>query len=117
MATNADPVVDDDKQVTEEDLRDLKYGNDEVETSKEADETDDTDEPEEDSEEAGDEDGQTDDEATDESEETDQPESADDSAEYVKEFPQIKGDTLEEYTRNLEKSYQNSSPRQCASKN
>lgn len=84
-----DPVVSDD-QVTEDDLRDLKYGSDEVETSNEEDESDESDETE-DTEEEGEEDGQTDDQAT-----------------FTKEFPNIKGDTPEEYAKNLEIAYQNS---------
>lgn len=108
MAKNADTVVDDDKEVTEEDLRSLKYGSDGVETSEEADETDETEEDES-SEEAGDEDGKTGDEATEETEETDQTESDDETSEYVKEFPNIKGDTLEDYTKNLELTIRESS--------
>lgn len=109
MATNADAVVDDDKQVTEEDLRELKYGKDDVETSEEADETDDTEETEEDSEETGDDDGQTDDDTEDdESEEESTDDSDDDTSDFVKEFPNIKGDTPEEYAKNLEAAYKNS---------
>lgn len=106
MATNADQddtnvstVTDDDNQVTEDDLRDLKYGSKEVETSDEADETEETNESEE-SEEAGEEDGQTDDQTEDEEEQSE--------SEYVKEFPNIKGETLEDYTKGLEEAYKNS---------
>ncbi len=103
MATNADEddtstaVADDDKEVTEEDLRSLKYGSEEVETSEEEDESTDTDEDEDDSEEAGEEDGQTDDQAEEEETPT-----------FVKQFPNIKGDTPEEYAKNLEAAYNNS---------
>lgn len=94
MATNADEtVVDDDKPVTEEDLRQAKYGADDVEDSKESDETDDTAEADEESE-----------EASEESEE----EQSEEETSFVKEFPHIKGDTYEEYSRNLEQAYQNS---------
>lgn len=96
MATNADSD-DDSKKVTEDDLRNLKYGQDGVEDSKETDESEEAEETEE-SEETSDEDGQTADEATED--ET--------SDEFVKEFPYIKGDTPEEYARNLEKAYGNS---------
>lgn len=103
MATNADePVVDDDKQVTEEDLRNLKYGTDEVETSEEADEATETEETEEESEEAGD-DAKSED-TTEESEE----EQSEAEPSFVKEFPNIKGDTPEEYAKNLEIAYKNS---------
>lgn len=101
MATNADQtVVDDDKEVTEEDLRDLKYGDDGVENSNEADETDDTEEDSEDTEEAGEDDGQT----ADRTEE----EESDETSEFVKKFPNIKGDTPEQYAQNLEVALDNS---------
>lgn len=116
MATNADTddtsttAVDDSDKVTEEDLRRVKYGNDDVETSKEADEIDETDETDESSEEASEDDGQTDDEATDDTSEEDSTDDSDDDAsdQYVKEFPNIKGDTLEDYARSLEDAYKNS---------
>lgn len=106
MATNAttDDAVDDSKTVTEEDLRNLKYSDDGVETSKEEDEpTDEQTEEDESTDEAGEEvetnDQATDDEADDESEE---------APTFVKEFKHIKGDTPEEYARNLEEAYKNS---------
>lgn len=112
MATNADNnnVDDDDKQVSEEDLRDLKYPKDDVETSDEEDETSEEDEDsEEESDDTGDDDGQTDDEAEDgESEEDEETDSDDDTPEFVKQFSHIKGETPEEYARNLEIAYQNS---------
>lgn len=96
------PVVDDDKPVTEEDLRDLKYPKDGVEPSdKEEDEPSSTDDEDtEDSEEKGEDDSQ------DDSSEEDEDDS--DSETFVKEFPNIKGDTLEEYTKNLGIAYKNS---------
>lgn len=110
MATNAKvEVVDDDKEVTEDDLRNLKYPTD-VEASKEEDEIEQDDESEEESEETSEDDGQTDDQAEDEESEEDAETDSDEdtSDQYVKEFPNIKGDNLEEYARNLEKAYQNS---------
>lgn len=102
--TNTDEkVVDDDKTVTEDDLRDLKYPKDDVETSEEADETSEGDEAAEDTDEAGDEADKTDD-----SQEEDTEEQSEAETEFVKEFSNIKGDTLEEYARNLEKAYNNS---------
>lgn len=109
--TNTDEttVVDDDKKVTEEDLHDLKYPKDEVETSQEADEASEGEETSEDSEETGESDGQTETGAEDEAtEETQTTESAEEPSEFVKEFPNIKGDTPEEYRRNLEIAYKNS---------
>lgn len=106
MATNAttdeEVVVDDDKEVTEADLRDLKYGTEEVETSNGEDETTESEEDAEGTEETGEEDGQTDDQT--EEDETEQSE----ESTFVKQFPHIKGDTPEEYSKNLEIAYQNS---------
>lgn len=98
MATNAeDTAVDDSKEVTEDDLRDLKYGNGEVETSEEADETDESeDDTNDESEEAG------------EEAESDQAEEEAEAPKFVKKFPYIKGDTPEEYAQNLEAAYDNS---------
>lgn len=102
MATNADEVVvDDDKEVTEDDLRNLKYGDDGVETTEVEDDPTTTDEDAEESDETSEEDGQTDDQATEDEEQSD-------STDFVKEFPNIKGDTPEEYAKNLEKAYQES---------
>lgn len=107
--TNSETVVDDDKEVTEQDLRDLKYGTDGVEDSNESDETDGTEETDDTDAEAGDDDGQTDDDATDdESEDDSTDDSTDDTSDFVKEFPNIKGDTPEEYAKNLEAAYKNS---------
>lgn len=99
MATNADPsVAVDDSPTTEEDLRNLKYGDTEVETTKVEDEPEEPEETQEESD-KGEEDGQTDTPAEEESQ---------DDSQFVKELPSIAGDTLEEYARNLEKAYQNS---------
>lgn len=100
--TNSDTTVaDDDKPVTEEDLRDLKYGEDGVETSKEADEPDETEETTEETEE-------TDEEAQADSEETTEDSKEEPAPSFVKEFPHIKGDTPEEYAKYLEEAYKNS---------
>lgn len=108
--TNSDTtVVDDDKEVTEQDLRDLKYPADEVETPSGEDETSEGDETEDAAEGTGEDDGQTDDQTEDEGSEDDSTDdSAEEASEFVKEFDYIKGDTPEEYARNLEKAYQNS---------
>lgn len=108
--SKSETVADDDKEVTEEDLRKLKYGEEEVESSqKDTDESSEPEETEEESEETGEVDGQTDDQAEDEeSEEEAETESDEDTSEFVKEFPNIKGETPEEYARNLEIAYQNS---------
>lgn len=106
MATNAEETaVDDSKEVTEDDLRDLKYGSADVETSKEEDETEETNEDTDDSEETGEEAETNSDDQAEETEETD--EESDDSV-FVKKFPNIKGDSPEEYARNLEAAYENS---------
>jgi len=112
MAKNADTTVaDDDTKVTEEDLRKAKYGEDDVESSdKETDEASEAEGTEEESEEAGDDDGKTDTDAEeDESEEEDKTASDEDDSEFVKEFPNIKGDTLEDYARSLESTIRESS--------
>lgn len=97
------PVVDDDKPVTEDDLRKLKYPDDEVETAPKAeDETTEGTETEEKAEETSEDDGQTASEETEEEEESTPPA-------FVKEFDYIKGDTPEEYAKNLESAYKNSS--------
>jgi hypothetical protein len=90
-------VVDDDKPVTEDDLRALKYPEEEVETSQEEDETSEGTGVEE-SEGASEEDGQTDDQTIEE-----------EIPAFVKQFDYIKGDTPEEYAKNLEQAYENSS--------
>ena len=111
MATKAkvaSKVVDDDKEVdAEELLRESKYGKDEVESSKESDETPEAEEPEEESAETSDDEGQTDEVATEESEEESQ-ETSDEETSFVKEFSGIAGDTEEEYRKNLELAYRNS---------
>lgn len=94
-------IVDEkDKPVTEDDLRALKYGDKDVETDKTEDEPAETEEDEETSEETEDEEiGKTEDDV--EGEEESEPT-------FTKQFPQIKGDTPEEYAKNLEKAYENS---------
>ena len=89
----------DDPKVTDEAIEDLKKAKDEVETSQEADETSKTEEDQEESEETSEEEGKTDDSQDEETEEE-----SEESSEFVKEFPNIKGDTLEEYARELEKT-------------
>lgn len=104
------PVVDDDKPVSEEDLRDLKYPKTDVETPTGEDEPAPTD----------------DDTPTDDSpvaDEDQNPEIAADPEDqapdgsFVKEFPNIKGDTPEEYAKNLEIAYQNSTAEALRLKN
>ena len=109
MATNAKKKVADDDQVVDEEelLRQAKYGKEGVESSQETDEPENTDSTEGEPETASDEEGQTDEVATEESEETDETESDEESS-FVKEFPYIKGDTPEEYAKNLEEAYKNS---------
>ena len=105
-ATNAteDKVVDDDKPVTEDDLRSLKYDKPDVETPKEEDETEESEkEDDKESEEADETEEKSDDSKEEESEEKSEEEPS-----FVKEFPNIKGDTPEEYAKNLEEAYKNS---------
>src|SRR3954471_15699245 len=98
--TNPNDVVDDDKIVTEDDLRALKYPDEDVETLKEEDEPSEDDDANDESDETSEEDDKIDDQAT-EDEET--------PPAFVKEFDYIKGDTPEEYAKNLEAAYKNSS--------
>lgn len=117
MATNADTTVaDDDKAVTEDDLRALKYDTPEVETTKVEDETDESEEEDnEEAEDTVDEDGQTDEATTpDEEDESDEEEA---TPSFVKEFDYIKGDTPEEYAKNLEQAYKNSTAEALRLKN
>jgi len=95
-----DPVVGDDTPVTEDDLRALKYDNEDVETPEEEDETPASDDSDEAAEEAEVEEEQNSDDTAEE--EAPAPES------FTKEFINIKGDTPEEYARNLEIAYKNS---------
>lgn len=94
MATNADEN-NDDKQVSEQDLRDLKYGSDVDGESQDDAETDETQTDEEDT---GEVDGQTEDQA----------DATDETETFTKKFQNIQGDSPEEYARNLEVAYQNS---------
>jgi hypothetical protein len=106
MSTNDD--VDNDKEVTEDDLRKLKYESGEVESSEnEEDESAEVDEEEE-STEVGEEDGQTDDQ-TESEEESEESEEDSEFDKLKKEFPYIKGDTPEEFAKNLSIAYKNSS--------
>ena len=101
--TNTDEVVaDDNKTVTEEDLRDLKYPKEDVETSEEADETTEGEEEAETTEEAGESEEQSEEQAEETEDKTEESEA------FVKQFSNIKGDTPEEYAKNLETAYSNS---------
>jgi hypothetical protein len=104
MATNAeDTAVDDSTTTSEEDIRNLKYPEGEVENSEqEEDESSEGEEATESEEEVDEEASDSDQVADDESESSDQSEA------FVKEFPNIKGDTPEEYLKNLEQSYKHS---------
>lgn len=132
MAQNADNQDDkssgnDDlaTKVTADDLRKDFYGEEDVENaddeSSEDETSDEQDESEDDSDkDTGDEDGKTDDETEeDDSEEEDKTDSDDDDSEFVKEFPNIKGDTLVDYTRNLEQtvSFSNKEGKRLADEN
>src|SRR5947199_49616 len=86
-----------DKPVTDEDLRNSKYGKDGVEAK--ADEPSKPQEPAKPSDEA---EAEEDDQIT--PEEVVLPETT-----FTKKFPNIKGDTPEEYASNLEAAYENSS--------
>lgn len=111
MATNADEQgADNADQDAEDILRSSKYPKDEVETSKEEDETSNGEETEEDTEADGEADGQTDDEAEGDkdSEEESKEEDSEDEDLFVKKFPNIKGENLPEYTKTLEEAYENS---------
>lgn len=115
-ATNAEGTDGDDDsgKVTEETLRrdKEKFERDGVDTSTDEDETDEDDDlSDEDSNDTGDDDGKTDDGTQDDDSDDDSSDDSDDddSEPFVKEFSNIKGDTLSEYTRNLEQAYQNSS--------
>lgn len=105
MATNADDqaqatAVDDSTPVTEDDLRALKYGTGDVETTQVEDEPTETDEDQEEVEELSEEDGQTEDHANEDA--------AQAAPQFVKEFPYLKGDTPEEYAKSLEEAYKQS---------
>lgn len=93
-------IVDKNEPVTDEDLRNLKYGEDGVETTSVEDEPSEPDEPAETSDEA-------EAEAPDQIEATEEGEAQAEPA-FTKQFPNIKGDNPEEYAKNLEIAYQNS---------
>lgn len=113
-ATNQDDessATNESTKTTEDDLRKLKYGEEDVDGSDEdiQDETSEADESDEDAEVVGDDDGKTTDETADDDSEEDSDESSDDDdSEFVKEFPNIKGDTLVDYARNLESTISSS---------
>jgi hypothetical protein len=115
MATNAKPAADDSTQVTDDDLRKLKE-NPVVETSTEGDETEETNDSEDDSKETGDDD-KTSDSQDEEAEDDSQDDSEEATSDFVKEFSNIKGDTPEEYARNLEIAYKNSTAEAIRLKN
>jgi hypothetical protein len=112
--TNGDDTTgDDDAQITEETLRrdKEKLEQDGVDSSTDDDETDaDDDQSDDDSESEGDDDGKTDDETQDDDSEDDSQDDSDDddSDSFIKEFPNIKGDNVPDYARNLEQAYKNS---------
>lgn len=93
----ADEQIVEDKPVTEEDLRDLKYGKDGVEDESPVEPTD-TEEVVEDESDITE--GDDNDQIADDTEET--------PPTFTKQFENIQGDTPEEYARNLEVAYQNS---------
>lgn len=97
MGTNPDPAVDDSKPVTEDDLRALKYPDEGVETPQEEDEPTEEEENEEEPE-----------ETSEEEEQIPAEETQEETPAFVKQFDNIKGDTPEEYAKNLEIAYQNS---------
>lgn len=113
MSTNdkkADEAnVQDEDEVTEDDLKNLKYGGVESDDESEDENTEDENTEEDDEDTGDDEDENTEDDAEENSEEEDDSDDdSDDANEFVKEFPNIKGDSLEDYSRGLEKAYQNS---------
>jgi hypothetical protein len=110
MSTNdTEEVVTEtsDAPVTEADIRNLKYPDGEVETSqKEEDETSEEETVDETEEEETVED--SDNTEVQEADETEEEESSEEETAFVKQFPNIKGDTPEEYAKNLEIAYNNS---------
>lgn len=114
MAKNADDTTgaddnngkDDAGKTTEDDLRDLKYGKDGKDPSGDDSEEDDTtgaDGDDKGSDDGADDDGKTGEEGKDGEDGSDGDDSEeDDSSEFVKELPNIKGDTVADYARNLE---------------
>jgi hypothetical protein len=102
---DASSTADNGAKVTEDDLRQLKYGNEDVDGSDkdDQDETSDSDNDGDDADEAGNDDGKTGTDSEDDDSDDDSKDgSDDDDSEFVKEFPNIKGDTLVDYARNLE---------------
>lgn len=102
----AEPVVDDNKPVTEDDLRDLKYPEDGVEPPNGEGEPPAGTDPEENPVDPPEEDDQIVSPAPDEEPPAGEEPPA--PAAFVKKFDNIKGDTPEEYAANLEAAYENS---------
>lgn len=100
--TEEEVVADNDATVTETDLHKLKYPDGEVETADEAeDETSESEEVEvEEAEDAGEE------VVNDDQAQEDEPQG--EAPTFIKGFAHIKGDTPEEYAKNLEEAYRNS---------
>ncbi len=106
--TNTDPdAAGDGATLTDVDLHKLKYPDEDVGTPNGEDEPSEEEEVIDDEAEVkdGDEDESPDDPIPGEDEEDESP---DDEPSFTKEFPNIKGDTPEEYIKNLEKAYGNS---------
>lgn len=108
--TNSDNNgVDDADQVAEDELRKAKYPEDSVDSDEE-DETTDGDDSDDDADDTGEDDDKIEDDAEDDdSEEEADTDSDDEDSEFVKEFSNIKGDTLVDYVKGLETAYKNSS--------
>lgn len=102
----------DDTDLTPEDeLRSAKYPDGDVETpaTGEDEPLDGEGDDDESDDGADDDDKIDDDDASDDDSEEDEKPDSDEEKPYVKEFPNIKGDNLPDYTRNLEQAYRNSS--------
>lgn len=92
----------------DDDLKKAKTDDEEVDTSQDEDDTDDDAEDEDlDDDAAGDDDDDADED--DDEGKTDDEDSDDDKSKFKKQFSSIKGDSLEEYTPNLEETYRKSS--------
>lgn len=112
----------DDEQVTDDDLAEIKRKSEEVETPPKngEDDSDDDAGDESDDDQSNDseeDDSQTDDDSEEDSEDSDESEDKtdedseedEDSDTFTKKYPQFKGDNAEEYAKNLEEGYANSS--------
>lgn len=115
MAQNADDTDGNEEEISgttgdsirqaAEELRQIKYGEGNVEPSEDDSEDDETTGSDDDEDDAGtgaDDDGKTDGESEDDA-------STEDASEFVKELPNIKGDTVVDYARNLESTIRESS--------